>query len=193
MKKILALLLAALMIVSMAACSNDGDETKTPAGPESALAGLEKIWGLYGEDEKFPAMGGDYEAMVDGAPGKYDMAQKESLGFQLHLPENQMDSIDEAATLTHMMNANTFSCGVLHLTSGVNVTEYAKAVRDSIQATQWMCGFPGKLLIADMGGQYVLVAFGGDPEDFSVIDTLEAKLKEAYSSANILYSEAIAY
>ena len=192
MKKIFALLLVVAMVVSMAACSGNDGGKDASVGPDSALAALEKIWGLYGEDDKFPIMGGDYEAMVDGAPGKYDMAQKESLCSQLHLPEDQMDNIDEAATMIHMMNANTFSCGVLHLTSGVNVAEYAKALRDSIQATQWMCGFPDKLLIAGLGGQYVLVAFGGESEDWHGINTLEAKLKEAYSSANVLYSEAIA-
>ncbi len=192
MKKLIALLLAALMVLSMAACSGNNEETEPKAqGPASALEALEKTWALYTEDEKFPAMGGTENVM--DAPGAYAMDQKESLSYLLHIPEDKTASITEAATLLHMMNLNTFSCGVVRLADGEDIAAYAKATRDSIQATQWMCGFPGKLLIADMGGQYVLVAFGGDPEDFSLIETFEAKLKEAYSGVNILYSEAIAY
>jgi uncharacterized lipoprotein YehR (DUF1307 family) len=56
MKKILALLLAAVMVLSMAACGNNAntDETQATEATEtaaSALEILETIWAKYGEDE----------------------------------------------------------------------------------------------------------------------------------------------
>ena len=74
MKKILAFLLAAVMMLSFAACGNsepaegeNGGETEVSVA--SALEIIEKVWAEFGEDEKFFAMGGDMENMVDGAPG----------------------------------------------------------------------------------------------------------------------------
>lgn len=190
MKKLIALLLAALMVLSMAACTGNNEETEPKVqGPASALEALEKTWALYGEEEKFPAMGGT-DGVMD-APGAYAMDQKESLSYLLHIPEDKIASITEAATIMHMMNQNTFSCGVIHLKDGEDVAAYAKAVRDSIQATQWMCGFPDKLLIADMGGNYLLIAFGADAEDYPVVSTLETKVTTAYAGTNVLYKEAI--
>ncbi len=199
MKKLLCLLMAALMVLSMAACAKEGEKTDKPAddpaktqGPASALDALKKTWELYAEDEKFSAMGGDFGAMVDGAPGAFDLTTQENkdlLASQLHIPADQMANIDEAATLSHMMNANGFSGGVVHVSN--KVEDFAKATRDEIQGTQWMCGFPDKLLIADLGGGYVLVCFGWDSEDAKLISTMEAKMKQAVPGMTVLYNEAI--
>ena len=72
MKKILALVLAMIMVLSFAACGNNA--TEEPSGETevtvgSALEILETVWGQFGEDEKFFTMGGDYDNMVDNAPG----------------------------------------------------------------------------------------------------------------------------
>ena len=164
MKKILALPLAAVMVLSMAACGNNAntDETQATEATEtaaSALEILETIWAKYGEDEKFAIIGGNMESAVDGAPGNYDMAYAENLTYNLLVPADQLASVDQAATMIHMMNANTFTCGVVHLTEGTDVAAFANTMRDAVQGNQWMCGFPETLVIATIGN-YVLVAFG---------------------------------
>jgi hypothetical protein len=192
MKKILALLLAAVMVLSMAACGNNAntDETQATEATEtaaSALEILETIWAKYGEDEKFAIIGGNMESAVDGAPGNYDMAYAENLTYNLLVPADQLASVDQAATMIHMMNANTFTCGVVHLTEGTDVAAFANTMRDAVQGNQWMCGFPETLVIATIGN-YVLVAFGVN----DAMNPFQTHFAEAYPNANVLFNEAIA-
>ena len=192
MKKILALLLAAVMVLSMAACGNNAntDETQATEATEtaaSALEILETIWAKYGEDEKFAIIGGNMESAVDGAPGNYDMAYAENLTYNLLVPADQLASVDQAATMIHMMNANTFTCGVVHLTEGTDVAAFANTMRDAVQGNRWMCGFPETLVIATIGN-YVLVAFGVN----DAMTPFQTHFAEAYPNANVLFNEAIA-
>ena len=192
MKKILALLLAAVMVLSMAACGNNAntDETQATEAAEtaaSALEILETIWAKYGEDEKFAIIGGNMESAVDGAPGNYDMAYAENLTYNLLVPADQLASVDQAATMIHMMNANTFTCGVVHLTEGTDVAAFANTMRDAVQGNRWMCGFPETLVIATIGN-YVLVAFGVN----DAMNPFQTHFAEAYPNANVLFNEAIA-
>ena len=147
MKKILALLLAAVMVLSMAACGNNAntDETQATEATEtaaSALEILETIWAKYGEDEKFAIIGGNMESAVDGAPGNYDMAYAENLTYNLLVPAESLASVDEAATIIHMMNANTFTSGVVHLTEGTDVAAFAQTMRDAIQGNSGCAASP---------------------------------------------------
>ena len=194
MKKIISLVLACVMMLSLAACGTKKAEQTTPATTEapavtveSSLAVLESIWALYGEDEKFAVIGGNVESPVDGAPGNYDMAYAENLTWNLLVPADQLANIDEAATMIHMMNANTFTCGVVHLTEGTDAAAFAQVMRDAIQGNMWMCGFPETLTVATVGGEYVLIAFGVN----DAMNPFMTHFNEAYADANILFNEAV--
>ena len=190
MKKFVSMILALTMMLSLAACGGNGAaETTAPATQiGSALEILENIWAKYGEDEKFAIIGGNMEAPVDGAPGNYDMAYAENLSWNLLVPADQLGSIDEAATMIHMMNANTFTAGVVHLTEGTDAAAFAQTMRDAVQGNQWMCGFPETLVIASFGGEYVLIAFGIN----DAMNPFQTHFGEAYPNAEILFNEAIA-
>lgn len=190
MKKFFAMILALSMMLSLAACGGNGAaETTAPAVEiASSLEILETIWAKYGENETFPVIGGNMEAPVDGAPGNYDMAYAENLTYNLLVPADQLASIDEAATMVHMMNANTFTGGVVHLTEGTDTAAFAEVMRNAIQGNQWMCGFPETLVIAVVGGEYVLIAYGVN----DAMNPFMTHFGEAYPNAEILYNEAIA-
>lgn len=204
MKKILSVLLVLVMVLSFAACTPAGNEntgnTEENTGstnenstneslsdevvPASALEVLENIWALYGENDKFFAMGGDYNNIVDNAPGAVDVSTTDFLTGNLIVPEAETANITDAASLVHSMNANTFT-GAAYCVSDVNA--FASAMQTAIQGNQWICGFPEMLLIASVGGGYVVVAFGhGD-----AVGPFQAKLAEAYPAAEILVNEAI--
>ena len=207
MKKIISLVLACVMLLSLAACGTKTPvettapnettapiETTVPATTEapavtveSSLAILEAIWEKYGEEEKFAVIGGNMESPVDGAPGNYDMAYAENLTWNLLVPAEQLANIDEAATMIHMMNANTFTCGVVHLTEGTDAAAFAEVMRDAIQGNMWMCGFPETLTVATVGGEYVLIAFGVN----DAMNPFMTHFNEAYADANILFNEAV--
>ena len=75
MKRIVSILLCAVLLLSLAACGTSAPADTDDNAPASALELLETVWNSYSEDEKFPAAGGDYseENMRDGAPGNFSM------------------------------------------------------------------------------------------------------------------------
>lgn len=183
MKKLISLLLALVMALSvLAGCAAE------PAGPASALEVLENIWALYGDDEKFPVMGGNPEGGVMDVPANWDLTYAEGMTTFLQLTAEDLAKVDEAASMIHMMNSNIFTAYVLHLNDGANAADFAATAKDAIVGGQWLCGAPEKLVIADMGGNYLLIALGGN----DAMGPFEAKLAEAYPDITPLYSEAIA-
>ena len=194
MKKILALLLAAVMALSLAACSDKGSEggATSPSGaqtnqPKSALEILEKVWSKYSADEKFPATGGSEKHMKEDMPGKFDVSDAEALDFELGFPKANASEIDDAASLMHMLNQNNFSCGVYHVKDSGNVEALAGKIKENILARQWLCGFPEKLVILTIG-DYIVSVFGAG----ELTDTFIAKLSAEYSSAKQLFDVPVA-
>lgn len=194
MKKILALLLAAVMVLSLAACSDKGSEggATSPSGaqtnqPKSALEILEKVWSKYSTDEKFPATGGSEKQMKEDMPGKFDVSDAEALDFELGFPKANASEIDDAASLMHMLNQNNFSCGAYHVKDSGNVEALAGKIKENILARQWLCGFPEKLVILTIG-DYIVSVFGAG----ELTDTFIAKLSAEYSSAKQLFDVPVA-
>ena len=145
-----------------------------------------KVWDSYTDDEKFPAAGGDYETSVDDAPGAFDPSNADNLNFLLTVPTEDASLIDDAASLMHMMNANTFTCGAFHITSKDDVDTVAQDLRDAIQSKQWMCGFPDKLVVFTYD-RYVVALYGNE----DLVNTFRDKLTAAYGDAVVAYDEAI--
>ena len=194
MKKILAFILAAVMVLSLAACADKGSEggATSPSGaqtnqPKSALEILEKVWSKYSTDEKFPTTGGSEKHMKDDKPGKFDVSDAEALDFDLGFPKAQASEIDDAASLMHMLNQNNFSCGVYHVKGSGNAEALAGKIKENILARQWLCGIPEKLVILTVG-DYIVSVFGAG----ELTDTFVAKLSAEYSSAKQLFDVPIA-
>jgi len=197
MKKLIALLLVAVMLLATLAGCTGGkpEETEAPTEavtepevqvPGSALEILENVWALYGEEEKFPVMGGDMNNLVDGAPGSYDVADVEGMSYYFLLPAEQAANVDDAASLLHGMMLNNFTCGVFHVTG--DASSFADVMHEAVKNNQWMCGFPDKMLISIIGGEYVLVAYGIN----DAMGPFQEKLLTAYPDAQIAYDEAVA-
>ena len=194
MKKIIAIALAAVMILSIAACAKQNGGNGTAASSdaskgqtESALGILEKVWSKYSADEKFPATGGSEKHMKDDMPGKFDVSDAEALDSELGFPKANASEIDDAASLMHMLNQNNFSCGVYHVKDSGNAEALAGKIKENILARQWLCGFPEKLVILTVG-DYIVSVFGAG----EMTDTFVAKLSAEYSSTKQLFDVPIA-
>ena len=161
-------------------------EDKPAAAVDDALTILNAIWNTYSDEEKFPAAGGDSEHAVDGAPGSFDVSNADSLSYQLTFPADDASLIDSAASLVHMMNLNTFTCGAFHVADANNVARLADDLRTTIQAKRWMCGFPDKLVIVTVG-QSVFSVYGNE----ELVNTFRDKLLASYPTATAVYDEAI--
>lgn len=161
-------------------------EDKPAAAVDDALTILNAIWNTYSDEEKFPAAGGDSEHAVDGAPGSFDASNADNLSYLLTFPADDASLIDSAASLVHMMNLNTFTCGAFHVADANNVARLADDLRTTIQAKHWMCGFPDKLVIVTVG-QSVLSVYGNE----ELVNTFRDKLLASYPTATAVYDEAI--
>ena len=176
MKKMITLALAAIMLLTMVACGGSSDNGSAQGGMEveSATALLETVWNSYADDEKFAVVGGDYDNFVDNAPGKFAHDNAEYMDGMLAIPADATAMVDDAASLMHMMNANTFTAGAFHLTDAANEEAFAAAAKENIMNRQWMCGFPEKVVIVSCGNGYVVTMFGhGD-----AVNPFTAKLTE---------------
>lgn len=166
----------------------ESEVTGDQAFSEGALDILTTVWASYGDDEKFPAAGGDFDeanSVMDG-PGRYGIQDTEALDSVFGLPASAAGQIDGAASLMHMMNANTFTCGAFHVSNADDVQAVADALKDNILQRQWMCGFPDKLVIIQID-DYVISAFGKQEP----MDTFQSKTLAVYENASVLYDEPI--
>ena len=195
MKRIIAFLLVAMMVMSMAACGTKantetkGSEATTTAKveePATALEVLENTWAKYAEDEKCPVIGGftaDGGAAADNAPGNVDMTTSDYLQYNLLVPADNVSMVTDCASMLHNMNANFFTCGAYKVT---DADAFVTAMQTAIQGNRWMCGFPDKLVIANVGG-VIVVAFGLNEN----MNPFQTHLTEAYAGAEVLVNEAI--
>ena len=135
--------------------------TETPSTSGGALDILNAAWSGMSDDDKFPAVGGDFSEanMVSDAPGKYALTDSAEADRALGLPTDWFDKVDDAASLIHMMNTNTFTCGAFHAASADDAASLAVALKTNILARHWMCGMPDKVVILT-AGEYVISIFG---------------------------------
>ena len=163
-----------------------GAETEPGAGSDAgeaasgAVGVFEAIWNQFTEAEMFPVMGGGYDAPVDGKPGAVALTSTDVLTGSFYVPADMYDSMDDVATMMHMMNANTFTGVVAHVTG--DTAAFAEAVKTNIQGTQWICGFPDKLYVIDLGDSYIAYAFG----EASIMESFKTNALAAYPSASVL-------
>ncbi len=190
MKKTIALLLAALMLCSLAACAGsktNDNQNNSAQGPASAEELLSTVWDQYAEDNRFPIFGGAIsEDAVSEVPAKHDISDAEALDNALGYPAASVDKIDDAASMTHLMNANTFTGAVYHVKNSSDVSAVTTALKENIQSRHWLCGVPEKLMIATVG-DYIVAVFGAE----ELVSTFQANLTAAYADANIAVNEAI--
>ncbi len=199
MKKLGIIGLSLIMVLGLTACGKDknnvSESTTTETTAEvttevsleiaDSLEIFTTVWGTYGDDEKFSIAGGDYNNSVMDAPGAFNVSDTESLDAMLGVPAEVAAYIDDAASMMHMMNANTFTAGAYHIADAANQQAFCDSLKDNIMNRQWMCGFPDTLIIVTIGDNYVVSAFG----NAEVIETFKTKLTAEYPVAQVLYEE----
>lgn len=192
MKRTIRLFLAILTAFLVSGCGGSQDpsgkdEAAEASAYEDALAVLDAVKGAYGEDELFAMYGGNQDAAVMDAPGKFDINSTEELQFTLGLPESQCANIDDAASMVHMMNGNIFTGAAYHLKDGVNRNDFADAVKTEILDRQWICGQPDTLLIIQVDASYVITAYG----EAEMMETFRDKALSVLDGAEMIAETAI--
>lgn len=190
MKKLAAILLALALTMGLVACTqnNKPESTGGKSGIPDAVTLLTTVWDKFPENEKFSAIGGQIGGsdVKDGAPGAFSLGNADELDRELGFPAASADKLQGAASLTHMLNANTFTCGAYEVKDGEDLESLGKELRDNIQARRWMCGFPDKVVVLSVEN-YLVSAFGAE----DLVDTFRDTLTGAYEGAKVLYDEPI--
>lgn len=151
---------------------------------------INKVVDTYTEENKFFAVGGDINAPVDGKAGLMNLADTEVVNSMLHTNDELLADVDEVASFVHAMNANTFTSGAFKLKSAGDAESFAASLKESVLTTQWMCGFPEKIVIVNVnGGDYVVYAIGNG----EAIDYFKTQLTTVMGeSAVVVTEEAVA-
>ena len=184
MKKAIMLLMAAVLFPVLAGCG--GKSSGAGQGGESRYARsldvLDAVVKAYGGDELFSMYGGNQENAVMDGPGSFDISKTDELDYSLGLPQDQFANIEDAASMVHMMNANTFTGAAYRLKEGTDADAFADSVKAGIMARQWVCGQPDTLLIINVDGRYVITAYG----EKGIMETFKNKALEALDGAQVI-------
>lgn len=185
MKKLTTIFLTAMIIVTLIGCGNKGSNGGNQGGQSKyteSLDVLKEVVKVYKEDQLFAMYGGNQENAVMDAPGKFDVSKIEELDITLGLPQSQTSNIEDAASMVHMMNSNTFTGAAYRLKRGTNMNDFAEAVKSNILAKQWICGQPDTLVIINVDGTYVITAYGQD----EIMQMFKTNALSALSGAQVI-------
>ena len=160
------------------------DSSESISSPEADL--LNSIYTSFAEDQKFPIGGGDSANLVMDAPGAFDITNVEELESSLGFPSSQAANIDGAASMIHMMNANTFTGAAYHLIDGADADAFAEAVKETVLAKQWICGMPDTLVILSADG-YIITAYG----NAELIENFKTTALSAISGSEVILESPI--
>lgn len=151
------------------------------------VALLNNIYNLFGEEEKFPSgyIDTNTNEVIDGA-GPFDISDPGYFDNVSGYPAAEIGKIDSAATLTHMMNANTFTGTAVHVKADTDMEALAKAIESNILNRHWMCGFPERVIVTSVE-DYLVFAFGHEEP----ITSFKTHLAEAYPSVKTICDSPI--
>lgn len=208
MKKLLAILLAAMMLLSLVACGETVDsesesesETDAPVvelAYKSALELLETLKNGYNagvaEEAQLFVAGGNinnFETTSMDGPAKFVPLADEDYDANLGYPAADVAKIDDAASMFNMMNANMFTCYAVHFANGDDVDAMVETLKTNILARQWICGAPEKLVIAKVPGNYLVVVWGV-VQSGGIVDPFAASFASSVEGTEIVVEENIA-
>ena len=166
--------------------ANTGDYHPQISGDSTALDLLDPIWMGLGGEHQPAAYGGHFSEEYTSGPATYELTYVDDLAATLLLPTDKLDSIEDAATVVHMLNANSMTVGVVKLKEGTDVQAFADATADRIVNNRWMCGFPERMAIVQIHENFLFIGYGL----FDMIDPMVENMDQSWTM-NQLYNKSL--
>lgn len=189
MKRTILLCLAVTLVQAGTGCGRSQQEQGNKGSAyASALEVLETVAGAYTAEDQFAMYGGDQEHAVMDAPGSFDIRKTEELEAALGLPAALADGLEDAASMVHMMNSNTFTGAAYRLKDHTDKTAFVQEATSALLKKQWMCGQPDTLAVLDVDGSYLIIAYG----EAEIMKTFQAHALSALPSAKVLTEAPVA-
>lgn len=155
MKKILAILLAASMLLAFAACSGNGETTdgttaaETTSAPTASLSGtLEEIADKVYENTK------DFEISMMPAT-EIDLADADVVNYYLGVAS--ADSIERAVYSEPMIGSIAYSMCLVKVKDGADKEALKQEILNGVNYRKWVCVAAEKILVADCGDVIMMV------------------------------------
>lgn len=190
MKKIVCVTLTTIMILLLlTGCGSKKNDSGSVGSSTSAEALLQDIWGAFNEKDQFAVSGGDEKNAAQG-PARFEINADNAETFQylLHVTDEMYAQLEnDAATMQHMMNTNTFSAAVVKLKSGIDTKSFADSYQQELNGQQWMCGFPDKMLVLSLG-DYLVIGYG----KMDNMDNLQKACAKVDSNCSIVIEAPLA-
>lgn len=185
-KKIIMSIIAVVLVVAIGAIAVGCGKGVPKFEVADSADVINKVLDTYAEDKKFASMGGDMETPVDGKAGLMKLTDTETINYMLHTNDDLVAQTDEIASYVHAMNANTFTSGSFKLKDASTADSFSSSLKDSVLATQWMCGFPEKIVIFNVnGGDYIVYAIGNG----EAVDYFKTQLTTVMGESAVLVTE----
>ena len=210
MKKLIALLLAVVMVMSMVACGTNNnttagetENTEPAKGADEVfnaavakfLATLAPLFDVAVEDMQYFFGGGyfseDETTVKMGEAGKTPLDVEDAVNtFKMVslISEETFAKIDDAAVFHHSMNMNTFAASSMKVANAADVESVANSLKNSVGGNEvWDCGFPERYLIITVDA-YVISVYG----NADMVNAMKTAVTETYANAVVVADEAFA-
>ncbi len=167
--------------------SEDAGSTENVGNTEAsaALDVLNNIYNAYPNPDNRPALGGGSGDFVNWeGPGIVPATDVDTLTGSLNVPADLTSSITDAASALNLRNANQLTAAAFVING--DTAAFAETLKEGILNTNWMCGFPEKLMVFTVSDNTVVMVYGlagvEDPEA-NFLGDFAAALTAAYPDA----------
>lgn len=153
MKKMIAMLLAVTMLLSLAACGNKTTApTTAPAEPVANVEGtMEEILNKIVEIKPVEFFGGTMPIDLT------DTSEDGLANLKYNVGLDNADNITDAAVFGPMMGSIAFSMVAVRVKEGADVKAVAEAMKTGIDPRKWICVEADDLQVASYGDVVMLI------------------------------------
>lgn len=174
MKKLFAILLVAVLLSSMTACSCDNNSVPTTEATEAAGGVQVALSGTMEENVNKLMQANPAEFMGGMMPIDLKDTSEEGLwALKSYTGLDSAKDITDAAAYEPMTGAQAFSLVMVRVAEGANAKDVAQQMKENIDPRKWICA------MADQ----VMVAGYGDVVMFIMVDTDLGKTAQSYVDA----------
>lgn len=154
MKKIVSLVLALSLVLSLTACGKKAEETQAPALSVSGT--MEELLNKTIEQRPVEFMGGVIPLDLTDSSEDGLWALKSYTGL------DSAEKISEAAAFEPMMGSLAFSLVLVRVAEGADSKAVAEAMQSGIDTRKWICVEADDLKVAGFGDVVMLVMVNSD-------------------------------
>ena len=184
MKKMISLLLALVMVLSLAACgaaSTPATEAPTEAPAVSLNGTMEELLYKVVEIQPVEFMGGAMTLDLTDASEDGLWMIKNYTGL------DNAESISEAAFFEPMMGSIPYSMVMVRVNEGADLKAVAEGMKNGIDTRKWICVEADDLQVVSFGDVVMLIMVGSDTglTSQSYVDAFQQVCAEQAASAEV--------